>query len=387
MKLVYISPLRYPSEKAGSLFSVKSCEAFSKLGLEVELWAPVRRNRLAHKNTFEYFGVNENFKIRRFFAIDLIDIIPFSFHLLAYSFAFSVFLYTLFLKISRGINRYIFYSHEQFVILPLTFLSNKTFYEMHDFPGKQFMYKILFRRIHGVVSTNTWKTEAIIKNFNIKKKSILTIPNAVDVEHFSHNLSTKEAKQILKLPEKSHLIGYIGSLKTMNMEKGVATSIDSLKFLGEDYTLYIVGGEQHDILYYKKYAEEKGLVHRVVFVGKVSYKEIPLYSAVCDCLIAPYPDIEHYSHYMSPMKIFEYMASKRPIVATSLPSLKEVLVEGETAILVPPSDPQALARAIERLTTDISLARKLAETAYNEVKEKYTWHKRAGAIIDFIKKA
>jgi glycosyltransferase involved in cell wall biosynthesis len=90
---------------------------------------------------------------------------------------------------------------------------------------------------------------------------------------------------------------------------------------------------------------------------------------------------------MSPLKIFEYMASKRPIIATNLPSLREILVDGENAILVPPGSPGALAGAIKRLSGDNALCAKLAENAYLDVSEKYTWKMRAEKIISFIKYA
>jgi hypothetical protein len=99
MKLIYLSPLRYPSAKAGSIFSMKSAEAFAEQGIEVELWAPRRRNELKQSDPFTYSGVKKNFTIRRFPTIDLIGIVPGGFHMMSYSFAFSVFVYSLVLKL------------------------------------------------------------------------------------------------------------------------------------------------------------------------------------------------------------------------------------------------------------------------------------------------
>ncbi|MCX6701652.1 MAG: glycosyltransferase family 4 protein [Candidatus Zambryskibacteria bacterium] len=385
MKLIYISPLRYPSEKAGSLFSVKSCEAFAKEGIEVELWVPLRRNNLSKEDVFKYFGVEKNFKIRYFFTLDLINIFSKGFYLLSFSFAISVFLYSIFLKMFGKIGEYVFYSHEQVALLFLTYFSKRTFYEAHDFPEQQKKYNLFFKRITGTISTNHWKTKEFTKRFNLSENRILTVPNAVDLKYFSNNLSKKEARYKLNLPEAGYLVGYVGTLKTMGMEKGVATAIDSLKFLSADYKLYIVGGEQKDIDYYKAYAKELDLLQKVIFVGNVPHIDISLHMSACDYLIAPYPNTEHYSHYMSPMKMFEYMASGRPIIATDLPSIREILSDKETAILVAPGLPEALAGAVEGLTNDSQLAQTLAETAYGEVKEKYTWERRAKKVLEFVK--
>jgi len=154
--------------------------------------------------------------------------------------------------------------------------------------------------------------------------------------------------------------------------------------LDDTYKLLIVGGEADDLEYYKRMATHLGVVDKVVFVGKVPYAEVSRYSSLCDIFVAPYPENEHYSFFMSPLKIFEYMASKKPIISTTLPSIQEVLKHEHNALLIPPSDPKALAQAIERLSADKVLAERISTQAYKDVVESYTWDKRAKKIIDFI---
>ena len=380
IRLAYISPLRYPSERAGSLFSVKSCEAFARVGVETELWIPWRYNPDFHTDVFTHYGVERTFKVRKFFAIDLTQYGTWAYPLLYITFALSVFTHVLFKK-----KDIILYSHEQFALFLLTFISRKTFYEVHDFPGDQKLYQILFKRLTGVVTTNSWKGRELPKRFHISPDKVLVVPNAVSPEDFSINLSKEESREKLGLDKETYIIGYVGGLKTMGMEKGVATAIDSLAYLPDTYKLYVVGGEApQDIQYYRDYATEKKLVDRVIFVGPVAHADVPTHIAACDVLVAPFPANEHYSHYMSPMKVFEYMASHRPIVVTDLPTLTEVLTDGETALIVPPSDAQALAQAIQKLVQDPALAEKLADAAYTEVTGKYTWSKRAERILSFL---
>jgi len=88
------------------------------------------------------------------------------------------------------------------------------------------------------------------------------------------------------------------------------------------------------------------------------------------------------SHYTSPLKLFEYMASRRPIVASDLPSLREVLRDGENAVLVKPDNPRALAEGIERALSDAELAARIGRQAREDV-EQYTWEKRAVNITTF----
>jgi hypothetical protein len=89
-ELVYISPLRYPSDRAGSLFSMKSCEVFATENVDVELWIPWRHSTPPEINLFDYFGVKNNFKIRIFPTIDLTKFFPKGYSLLYISFILCI---------------------------------------------------------------------------------------------------------------------------------------------------------------------------------------------------------------------------------------------------------------------------------------------------------
>jgi len=103
-----------------------------------------------------------------------------------------------------------------------------------------------------------------------------------------------------------------------------------------------------------------------------------------DVFTMPHLDHIHSTNFLSPLKMFEYMSLQKPIIGTDLLSTKEVLKNGETAILVKPNDPKALASGIKRLLEDEELANRIADNAYKEVCEKYTWEKRAEKIINIL---
>ncbi len=200
-------------------------------------------------------------------------------------------------------------------------------------------------------------------------------------------LIKEEAREKLSLPKDKILIGYVGMLKTMGMEKGIDVAIESLKYLpgaARSASLVLVGGRDEDIAFYKKYAARLNLENRVLFIGRVRHELIPVYLKAFDILIAPFPENEHYKFYMSPLKIFEYMASGRPIVASNLPALREVLNE-ESAVLVKAGDERALASSVEYILQNNEVSGRLAKKAYSDV-EKYTWDGRARKITDFAVK-
>jgi glycosyltransferase involved in cell wall biosynthesis len=96
----------------------------------------------------------------------------------------------------------------------------------------------------------------------------------------------------------------------------------------------------------------------------------------------PLPRTEHFANYASPLKLFEYMASGRALVASDLPSWADVLREGENALLVPPDDSAALAGAIVRLRADAGLRARLAAAAKADAYAKYTWVGRTRMVIN-----
>jgi glycosyltransferase involved in cell wall biosynthesis len=93
---------------------------------------------------------------------------------------------------------------------------------------------------------------------------------------------------------------------------------------------------------------------------------------------------EHCAYNAAPTKLFENRAGGRPIGATDLPATAYRGRDGDTALLVPPSDPPALAAALARLHGDPGLCARLGENARRLVFERYTWEARAWAILDFI---
>jgi glycosyltransferase involved in cell wall biosynthesis len=96
---------------------------------------------------------------------------------------------------------------------------------------------------------------------------------------------------------------------------------------------------------------------------------------------------EALSKYMPPPKMFGYMVFKRPIIASDLPSVREVLEDSKTALLANPDDPAHLAEMENRLIPDGSLCKRLSDAAFKLVNEKYTRGGRAERILDFLEKS
>ena len=204
------------------------------------------------------------------------------------------------------------------------------------------------------------------------KKRMLVAHDAVSLKRFAKsaaNASRKEAKERFGLaPEEKVCVyaGTISKLKGMEYAIGAARLLPKVNFL----LAGIVSPEFADAI----------LPSNVKIVGKMEQKELPNMLQAADVLLLPHPKGE-YSQ--SPMKLFEYMASGVPIVASRLPSISEVLND-ENAVLVEPENEKILALGIEKALGDANFSRIIAERAYNDV-QNYTWDKRGSVIAGFIK--
>ena len=172
----------------------------------------------------------------------------------------------------------------------------------------------------------------------------------------------------------TRLVGYAGHLYAW---KGVDVLLHAITQV-PDVRLLIVGGHEQepDLARLQALATELRIADRVRFTGAVAPPEVAAHLAQAQILALPNPGSAISTHFTSPLKLFEYMAAGRAIVASDLPAIREVLEDGETALLVEAGRPDAFAAAITRLLADRLLAEHLARRAAMHASE-FTWAKRA----------
>ncbi len=379
MKLLYIANARIPTEKAHGLQITKMCEAFAKLEGNIDLVVPYRIQTkiLKGKNAFGYYGVERIFNIKKLPVPDLIYLTGFLpgkisialFHIHGVIFSFFVLFYSL-IK-----NPNIIFTRDSKVAFLLSFFK-PVVYESHTHPSSnidRFFERSAFKRCKFLI-TITRNLKDIYARRGFGKKKIHVLHDGVDIDQFDVDISKEEARKKLNLDAKEKLISYIGHLYPW---KGVYTLVDASKFLNAKVIL--VGGLEKDVKKIREYISKKNM-NNVVVIGHVGPNEVPIYLKAADVLVLPNSAKDVISmYYTSPLKLFEYMASKRPIVASNLPSIREILNE-DNAVLVEPDDPEALAQGIDRVLKDQRLASKVGQKAHEDVMD-YTWEKRAERIL------
>ena len=380
MKIIYIANARIPTEKAHGIQIMKMCEAFADAGSDIKLIVPRRLNNLK-ENPFKYYGVKENFKIIRLPTLDLVKFGKIGFWIQSISFSKFVTIYCLFKKVD------IIYSRDELPLWFLSFFKKNLVLEIHV-AKKNFISKKVFKKVKIIIAITKGLQQFYTKEYGTNTNKIHWSPDAVDLEEFkSTSISQEDLRKQYNLPIDKKIIGWIGKLKTMGEGKGAEKLIKAFPQIfksNQDSFLMIVGtnpSENNEIQdFFKK--SEIG-VNSYKIINHVSRNEVINYLKMSDLLIMNYPDTEHYAHYMSPMKLFEYMASGNPIVASDLPSIREILNE-KNAILVEPDNTEVLAEGINKVLINKSFSEKITQQALIDV-QNYTWKKRVKNILDFIK--
>lgn len=395
LRMLYVACARIPDEKAPAYQILKMCEAFTEQGLTVTLLYQNRKNRAIEQrvgNVFDYYQIQSPFVMQKLFCLDLValgKIHPrIQFYLVVISYLYAVFCYILAHR--KTID--VIYCRDKFSFILLaimkSFIKYPVFYEVHAFPTSLLkLHVACAKKINGLIVL----TEQLRKKFiacGINAAKLHVAHDGVDIKQFNPvQQSSKKIRELLDIPEDAILVGYVGRFTTMEREKGITELIEAMHYCaGYTSALYMVfvGGPMNQVPTYYNIIDRLRLKHdRFIFCDLVPPSEVPAYLAAFDILAMPFPREPHYEFNMSPLKMFEYMAAQKPIIATALPSIMEVLKDRENAILVAPNNPESLADGIKQILHNTLLAQSISLKARQDVMH-YSWAQRAEKIKAFI---
>lgn len=351
-KIIYITAQKVPSIKAHSVQILKMCKYFSIL-LKTTLICRYQKLNIP-------FPEKKTFNVKKYsFSENKIILL------------IQKFLITL--KITRT-NNTIFYTRDVHFAFFLFILSRKQiFLELHT-------------AYTDKITLSYYLLNIILCKKNVKiifiSRALLTIYKKKFNKKFINYIIAHDASDNYKskAPSSKKInIGYAGHLYK---GRGILLIIKIAKYL-KDIQFNIAGGQKKDINYYNKITNN---IKNIKFFGYLPHSQVKKFFSRNHILIAPYEkivtvgNISDTSKFMSPLKIFEYMSSQKPIISSNHKVIREILRNDDNALLCEPNNFNEWVKAIIRLK-DKKLRKKLAKKSYSDYLFKHTWEKRVQKIL------
>lgn len=233
-----------------------------------------------------------------------------------------------------------------------------------------------FRYCDRVIPISKGLQEMLWQRYQVPPEKTVLIESATDPELF-RPLDGNACRQRLGLDPAGRYVGFVGSFFR---HQGIDVLIDAAPNVVRrfpDVRFLLVG----DGIMRRAWAEtisKRGLSASFVFTGQVPYSEVPLYIGATELCVAPFLADRGDA---SPLKLFDYLACGRPVVASAIRPLHDLLSRAEGIAPVPPEDPEALAKEIVRLLEDQEAARRLGENGRRWVLEAHSWRAAAKRLL------
>jgi glycosyltransferase involved in cell wall biosynthesis len=385
VRILYFADIRFPLERANGIQTMETCHAMARRAHEVTLVVRPDTNVPA-RDPFEYYGVSAENGLR-------IESAPVAGPAAARRFGYLAFA----LGRALGARRAdVLFTRDLGVASALLgvprALRAPVVYESHGYapdvtealpslvatakqPGASKLARLkrreerVWRSAEGYVTITRGLADELGSQFG-DRASLAVVPDGTRLPGDAGVPAARHAEDSTR----PFVVAYAGHLYAW---KGVDVLIDALARL-PDVNGLIVGGHDRepDLARVKQVADRLGIAARVRFTGLVEPSHVAGLLQRADVLALPNPASAISTRSTSPLKLFEYMAAGRPIVASDLPAIREILQNERTALLVPPGDPEALAGAVRRLHSDPPLAARLANAASTAVTD-FTWDRRA----------
>jgi glycosyltransferase involved in cell wall biosynthesis len=218
-----------------------------------------------------------------------------------------------------------------------------------------------------------------VLSLGVEPRRVRVLPNGVDRELFHPGPPDGEVRRRLKLGD-GPVLGFVGGLRPWHGVEALPALLEQLVPRYPNLRLVIAGNGpvrarlEHDL-------RCRGLSGSAVFADWVAHEDVAALIRQFDVALAPYSQTDHL-WYFSPLKLFEYMACGTAVVAADVGQIAEVIRPGETGVLYPPGEIDALIAACDQLLADPALRCHIGQAAAREIHSKYTWDHNAACVLE-----
>ncbi|RME46651.1 MAG: glycosyltransferase family 1 protein [Caldilineae bacterium] len=245
------------------------------------------------------------------------------------------------------------------------------------FPITRYLEKKILQRADAITVVST-PLKRYYQQWGLAEEKIFVLPNGVNPRRFSPRNVSQDVRRALGI-ENRVVIGFVGNIFAYHGIELFLPLARACRSQGNKAHFLIVGsGQGRDAL--QAALAQEGVLNYFSFVGPVPNTEVPDYLNAMDICILP-----RFMWYGSPMKIFEYGAMGKAIVAPNQENIRDVLTHGETAYLFEKENLDALVQAVLELVDNVPLRRQLGHAVQKHILQNHTWDENAKRILNIYR--
>ncbi len=371
MKIYYVANLYMPFEKAYGILLAKTCEALLEEGADLTLVLP---RRGPGGSLRDFYGLRVDIPTVWLSSLDFAQYHRFGYLCMSLSFSVS---YTLFLwkKYLQG-ERFIIYTidADRYSSSALALVRAPIFSEMHGGKRRTLSTRLLFSRLRGVVAVNSVIAEELQNTFSRSPARYLTEPNGVDLDVFSPR-DKSQARRDLGLPQSVPIVVYAGRFygwKGLEIIREAAVEAPDVHF-------YMVGGTAEVF----SSLVEGSIPPNLHCVGGKPHDEVPAWIGAADAVLVLGTKRDEQSYrWTSPMKLFEYLPSGRPIIASATPAIRAAVTSREVLLYEPDSAEDLVRNVREAIKGSGAIDARIAQAI--KMAHTHSWNARARRVLHFM---
>ena len=372
MRLYYVVNARLPNKKAYGIQIAKMCEAFIEAGVDLILVIP--QTRAARQSSMRaFYGLRVDIPTVTLPTFDWYDKGRIGYAISSLIFATLLLLFFLFRR-ARGLRGVYYSIPDTFSFAVAALAGFPCVVEIHE-PKPVKGLSWLISRAKRVIATNGEIERFLVEKLHIPRERLLLEPNGVDMHAYVNMFSKEEAHKRLGIPAHEKIALYLGRLyewKGLDILAGAAEAAPDIQW-------YVVGGSIEEFRTATKKNETPSNLH---IAGECAPSQVPIWLALADVLLVLGTKRNETSfRFTSPMKTYEYMAARRPVIASATPALQSSILEN-CASWYQPDDARGLADVVRRT---VAQDNSVMVSRAAEVARGHSWSVRAQRIQAFIR--
>lgn len=249
----------------------------------------------------------------------------------------------------------------------------------------QLIESINLRGCSKLIAVTDGVKKGLMDIYSIPESKIVVINNGANTDLFIP-MDKNKAKHELNLDISLHYICFVGNLIPW---QGVEYLIRAAPLILKEYSSsrFLIVGDGAMKEEWMRLAENMGLLNNFIFTGRIPYEKVPMYINASDICVAPFIKERNSKIGLSALKTYEYLACGKPLIASGIPGVKDLIELSGGGISVTPENPQELAAAVIKLLPDENARKSMGEKSRKYIVENHSWHSVAKKVLSVCNNA